>query len=53
MARSFPLPPFLLFNVMARLVRATYRGSVLVEVARTIPRSSRGRAMTIWSVTCP
>jgi hypothetical protein len=40
MARLFPL------LVMARLVRATRRGTILEQVARTIPRTSRGRAMT-------
>jgi hypothetical protein len=33
--------------VRARLVRATCRGIVLVPVARTIPQTSRGRAMTV------
>jgi hypothetical protein len=36
----------MLSPVMAWLVRAIWRGTVLIRMARTIPRTSRGRAMT-------
>nr|WP_294548273.1 hypothetical protein [uncultured Rhodopila sp.] len=37
-----PLSGLVLLFVMARLVRATYRGKVLLQVARLV------RAMTVW-----